>query len=450
MNPTSLSPWFDLWTDLHNPGVLWQIATVLVCLVLGWGLARPLRGRLTEHETHLAVVRFGMQSFTRVLWPFLAFVLMLAAKPILAHWHNVSLLRVAIPLVGSFALIRFAFHVMRRAFARGGKAGSFLLMFEKVFAIVVWFAVAMYITGLGPDVLQYLDDTTIPLGRSKTSVLTVLQALASVGLTLLVALWIGAMLEERLMRLESMHSSLRVVMARFGRACLILVAVLASLSMVGIDLTVLSVFGGALGVGLGLGLQKIVSSYFSGFVILLERSLTIGDSVTVDKYSGRVTHINTRYTVLRGLDGAKAVIPNEMLVNSPVQNFSLTDRRIRLSSLILIAYQSEVDPILGSLEQAVAGVSRVCPEPAPQVLLARFALEGIELEVGFWITDPENGRANVLSEVNRVVWRTLQEQGVQVPYLKPAPPAPAAMPSPPEPSADVGKETIKEQPSTEG
>jgi small-conductance mechanosensitive channel len=153
-------------------------------------------------------------------------------------------------------------------------------------------------------------------------------------------------------------------------------------------------------------------------VILLERSLAIGDMVAVDKYNGQVTRINTRYTILRGVDGAEAVIPNEMLVNLPVQNYSLTDRRIRLSTVILIAYQPDIDPILQLVQGAVAAVPRVCRDPGPQVLLQRFALEGLELEIGFWMSDPENGRSSLVSEVNRTVWRTLQQHGVSVPYLK--------------------------------
>ena len=256
----------------------------------------------------------------------------------------------------------------------------------------------------------------IPIGRYKTSLLTILQAAASVGVTLILALWAGAMLEERLMRLDTMHSSLRAVMARMGRAGLILIAVLVSLSLVGIDLTVLSVFGGALGVGLGLGLQKIVSSYVSGFVILLERSLAIGDMVTVDKYYGKVTKINARYTILRSLDGVEAVIPNEMLVASPVQNYSLTDRLLRLSTHITVGYESDLDSVLHILEKAIASIGRIAKEPAPQALLLKFGSDGLELEIGFWIADPENGRLNLLSEVNRTIWRVLQTHQITVPY----------------------------------
>jgi small-conductance mechanosensitive channel len=205
-------------------------------------------------------------------------------------------------------------------------------------------------------------------------------------------------------------------MARMGRASLILVAVLVSLSLVGIDLTVLSVFGGALGVGLGLGLQKIVSSYVSGFVILLERSLTIGDMVAVDKYSGTVTRINTRYTILRGTDGIETVVPNEMLVSAPILNYSLSDRSLRLAAHVTICYQSDIDQILRLLEEAVLKVERVSGKPAPQAFLVRFVADGLELEIGFWIADPENGRLGVVSEVNRAIWGVLQTHQISVPY----------------------------------
>ena len=406
----------DLWTDLRDPGLLWQISALVACLLLGWALARTARGKLSSHDMQLRVMRLGVESFSRVLWPLLALMLVSVAKLVLEQWYEVSLLKVAIPLIGSFALIRIAFHVLRRAFARGGKAGGFLLMFEKAFATVVWCGVALYITGLWPGLMQYLDGTMIPVGRHKTSLLVVAQAAASVVVTLILALWAGALLEERLMRMESMHTSLRAVMARLGRAVLILVAVLTSLSLVGIDLTVLSVFGGALGVGIGLGLQKIVSSYVSGFVILLERSLTIGDVVTVDKYTGQVTQINTRYTVVRGADGVETVVPNEMLVSGPVQNYSLTDRMLRLVTRVTVGYQTDIDAALRLLETTAARIGRVVKDPAPQAFLMRFDADGFELELGFWIADPENGRSNVLSEVNRAIWKMLQENQIEVPY----------------------------------
>jgi small-conductance mechanosensitive channel len=246
--------------------------------------------------------------------------------------------------------------------------------------------------------------------------LTIVQAAASVAVTLILALWIGAILEERLMKLDTVHSSLRAVMARMGRATLILVAVLVSLSLVGIDLTVLSVFGGALGVGIGLGLQKLVSSYVSGFVILLERSLAIGDMVAVDKFSGRVTHINTRYTVLRAGDGVETVIPNEMLVSGPVQNYSLTDRLTRLATQVTVGYDTDIDLVLNLLERSATNIDRVAKDPGPCAFLLRFGADGLELELGFWITDPENGRLGVMSNVNKAILKTLRDHQINIPY----------------------------------
>jgi small-conductance mechanosensitive channel len=367
-----------------------------------------VRGKFIGHDGQLRVVRLGVESFSRVLSPLLALILIAVAVPLLGRWQSINLLRVAIPLVASFALIRLAFYVARRVFARGGRTGASLLVFEKVFATTVWIGVALYITGLWPDLVKYLDQTLLPIGRHKASLLTILQAAGSVVVTLMVALWAGALLEERLMRMDTMHSSLRAVMARMGRALFVLVAVLLSLSLVGIDLTVLSVFGGAVGVGIGLGLQKLVSSYVSGFVILLERSLAIGDTVTVDKYHGQITRINTRYTIVRGGDGIETVVPNEMLVSAAVQNYSLTDRTLRLTTQLTVSYQNDIESVLHRLQQAVAGVTRVCATPPPQALLLKLGNDGFELEVDFWIADPENGRLNVLSEVNRVIWKVLQ------------------------------------------
>jgi len=406
----------DLWRDLRDPGLLWQVSALLVCFALGWAIARALRVKLTAHDVQLRVMRLGVESFSRVLSPLIALALIAFAKLILERWQNVHLLKLALPLVGSFALIRLAFYILRRVFARGGKASGFLLMFEKVFASIVWCGVALYITGLWPELVQYLEQTILPVGRHKVTLLVVFQGAASVVVTLMIALWVGAVLEERLMRMDTMHSSLRVVMARMARAVLILLAVLMSLSLVGIDLTVLSVFGGALGVGLGLGLQKIVSSYVSGFVILLERSLAIGDVVSVDKYFGLVTQINTRYTIVRSMDGIETVVPNEMLLSGAVQNYSLTDRMLRLATRLTISYQTDIESALRLLERTAAGMTRIVKDPAPQAFLIRFDADGFEVELGFWIADPENGRSNILSEVNCSVWKVLQENKIEVPY----------------------------------
>lgn len=404
------------WADMQHPHALWQAGVLLLCLIIGPVLARLLRRAAAPEDSATSMAGKRAEILAPVLAPLLALTALALVTPLLAYWQPVNVLRLALPLVASFALIRLAFYILRRAFLHAGRAGKTVLMFEKLLASVAWVGVALYITGLWPGLVQAMSQIVLPIGRHQVSLLIVAQAAASVVVTIMVALWAGALLEKRLMQLDTMHSSLRAVMARMGRAVLILVAVLLSLSLVGIDLTVLSVFGGALGVGLGLGLQKIVSSYVSGFVILLERSLAIGDLVTVDRYSGQVTQINTRYTVVRGLDGIETVVPNEMLISGPVQNHSLTDRSVRLATRLSVGYKTDVDQVLEVLREAAAGVERVAVEPAPQALLLGFGADGLELEVGFWILDPENGRANVVSQVNRAIWKVLQEQQIEIPY----------------------------------
>ncbi len=407
--------WTELLTDLQDPRVVWQLVAIAICVGVAWITTWLARRSLKEHD-QTTLVGVGIRPLSTVFALLLAAGLLLLVKPVLANWYNVSLLRLAIALLASSALIRAVFYVLRRIFARSGNVGSFLRLFEKFFALLVWVAVTAWITGLWPQLLGFFDGTLIPIGRHKVSLLIILQGAASVAATLLIALWVGALLEERLMRVETMHSSLRAVMARAVRAGLILVAILLSLSLVGIDLTVLSVFGGALGVGLGLGLQKIAGSYFSGFVILLERSLALGDMVKVDQYQGQVTRISSRYTVLRGPDGAETVVPNDMLVSQVVQNYSLTDRKVRVASNVTVGYDTDLAGLFPLLTAAVAKVERVCPVPAPLVLFTRFGPDGFDLEIGYWLEDPENGRGNLSSDVNMAIWQVLKDNKVTIPY----------------------------------
>ncbi|MCU6435538.1 mechanosensitive ion channel [Undibacterium sp. Jales W-56] len=408
----------DLSDDLHDPNFLWQVGTVLLCFALAWYLSGFLRKSFSGSESSSGMMKIGVESFYRVLFPSLSLICLLIGKGILGRWQHTHLLSLLFPIIGSLALIRFGFYVVRRTFVKEGKIGAFLAIFEKLFAGLVWLGVVLHFTGLSQELFTTLDETVLPIGHNKVSVLSILQALISVAVTLIVALWASAALEARLMLLPTMHTSLKVVLSRLGRAVLILLAILISLTIVGIDLTVLSVFGGALGVGLGFGLQKITSSYVSGFIILLDRSLSIGDMIAVDKFNGRVTQINTRYTVLKGLDGGEAVIPNEMLVSNPVQNFSLSDNSVALGTDITVGYQTDLEALLPILAQTVAEVPRVSKEAPPSAYLMKFGSDGLELRVGFWISDPENGRSNVLSEVNRALWKILQERKIEVPYAR--------------------------------
>ena len=416
-----MSPAHNLWSqllaDIHDPNLQWQLIALGLCVALGWWLSRLLSQRLSAQPGGSSI---SWRSAQRLLTPLLILLLMLLAARVLSSIQSVGLLRVAIPLTLSYLVIRTAFYLLRIAFTPDGRVSIIVQTFEQVIAVLILAAVALYISGLWPEFVDYLEQTKLPIGRHHESLLVLIQALIWVGLTLVLALWAAALLEQRLMQLDSVHSSLRAVLARLGRGLLILVAVLISLSLVGIDLTVLSVFGGALGVGLGLGLQKLVSSYVSGFVVLLERSLSIGDLVSVEKFSGQIVQINTRYTVLRAGDGTEAIIPNEMLVSQPVQNFSLSDRHTRISSCFKVAHGTDVPRLLTAIPQALAKLPKVLETPAPSALLQSMGPEGLEIEAAVWIDDPVKLKGSTQSAMNLMLLQLLNEQGVSLSSVLPA------------------------------
>lgn len=414
-NVTANPLWVDLQIELDRPDLWLQILVLCGCVVIGWLLSQWWMKKFSAPHDHQGVLQVPFDSFQIVLTPLLMVVLMGLATLVMGRWQHAGLLRIVLPLCLSFLFIRVGFFLLRKAFAKEGRVGVFLQVFEQSFALIVWSGLVLHVTGLWPEFVQYLEDTTIPMGRHREPLIVVLQGLLWVIITLMLAMWAAAVLERRLMHLDTMHSSLRAVMARVVRASLVLIAVLVSLSIVGIDLTVLSVFGGALGVGIGLGLQKLVSSYVSGFVILLERSLSIGDIIHLDRFSGEVAEINTRYTLIKSPDGSAAVIPNEMLVSSPVQNLSVNNRQLRLATLMLVGPDTDLEALLPEMVEAMQRVPHVLNTPAPTVVLSRFTAEGLELEAGFWIVDPGNSTSSLRAEVNFELWRVCRQHGVRLP-----------------------------------
>jgi small-conductance mechanosensitive channel len=209
---------------------------------------------------------------------------------------------------------------------------------------------------------------------------------------------------------------LRKAVSNAVRALLVGVGLVLSLTAVGIDLTALSVLGGAIGVGVGLGLQKLAASYVSGFVMLAERSVRIGDHVRIDNFEGRITNINARYTVVRALSGRESVVPNEMFISNRIENLSLTDPKVLQSTTVSVSYASDVDLVIRLLKEAARDQPRVLAEPAPDAQLNQFGADGLEFTLSYWITDPENGQGNLKSAINLQILRSLRTHGIEIPY----------------------------------
>lgn len=399
-----------LWADLHEPAILWQAGTLVLCLLAAWWLGRLLQLRAPEGSTE--TLKHGAAAFRRVIFPLLAMLLLLGGRTALGNQYGTNLLSVAIPLFGALAGIRFATYLLRLAFSDGG----WLHTFERSIATLAWTALAMHLTGILPEIVGWLSRVQLLPGDNALSLWTLLSAVFWIGVTLLLAIWAGAALEARLMRAEALHSSLRVVFARLGKAVLLVVALLVVLPVIGVDITVLSVFGGALGVGVGLGLQKIASNYLSGFIILLDRSIRLGDMITADNHYGKVVKITTRFVVVRALTGVEAIIPNDTLVTTTVLNHSYSDRDVRLVVRVQVAYRADMPAALVILTSVAKAQPRVLKAPEPTAQLVNFADSGVDLELGFWIADPENGTQNVRSDISLALLAEFRARGIEIPY----------------------------------
>jgi small-conductance mechanosensitive channel len=398
----------DLLAGLTQPGIAWQAMTLLACVAAAYGICW-LTGRRQPADS----VLFGRHLFDGVLFPLLALAFTYAARVGLGKLEKVPLLRLALPILLSLAVIRLVARVLPLVFPRFAAAR----VVERLFSWLAWIATVLWILGLLPAVMSEMEAISFKFGKSKISLLSMVQGLLSSGLVMVLVLWISAAVERRFLRNAVADDlSLRKVAANTIRAVLLLVGFLFALSAAGVDLTALSVVGGAIGVGLGFGLQKLAANYVSGFVILAERSLRIGDTVRVDNFEGVVADIKTRYTLIRSLSGTESVVPNEKLITERIENLSLADPRVLLTTDVSVAYGSDVDVVQSVLLEAARGAPRVVPEPAPVVRLARLGADGLEFSVLFWIADPQNGQLAVRSDVNLRILRGLREAGIEIPF----------------------------------
>lgn len=397
------------WIELHHQQVVWQIAILLFCFLLAWGAGRALRLGKVEAD---GIWKFGVGGLRRILFPAVALLPLTLSIGLFKKWIEVDLLRLFVPLLLSMLLVRLFVYLLRHVFGQR-RIGRTL---ELAIVTLVMGALVLHVSGLLADVVEFLESVTFRLGAQKLSLWLVLQGGFWVVTTLLAAMWFSGTIEARLMRAESLHSNLRVVFSRLARAILVVLAVVLVLPLLGIDLTVLSVFSGAIGVGLGLGLQKIASNYVSGFIVLLDRSIRIGDLITVDNFYGEVKNITTRYTVVRALDGREAIIPNELLIATTVLNHSYSNRQIRLALDVQIAYRSDLQRAMALMEEAAHRHARALADPPPKAFVLRFADSGIDLELGVWIGDPENGTLSIRSELYLEIWRAFQSAGIEIPF----------------------------------
>lgn len=397
-----------LWTHLHERSALLELGLLAGCLALAWLVVRLWRGQ----KGSAGSIWFGEHIVDGVLFPVLALFLALVLRRLLINEVPMAVLRVAIPVLMSLAAIRLTVKVLKAVFPDS----SAIRVVERTVSWFAWGVTVLWITGALPLILNELDQITFKMGASRVSIRNLIEGSLGVVLVLILTLSVSSAIESRLLKGASDNLSLRKIASNAIRALLLVLGLMMALSMAGIDLTALSVVGGAVGVGVGFGLQKLAANYVSGFVILAERSLRIGDLVRVDNFEGRITDINTRYTVLRSAAGREAIVPNELLITQRVENASLADNKLMLSTVVQVAYGTDLDVVRPALQAAAQAVPRVLSDPAVAVHLTAFAADGLELTVNFWILDPENGQTGVRSDVNLAILATLNRLCVEIPY----------------------------------
>jgi small-conductance mechanosensitive channel len=358
-------------------------------------------------------ILFGRRVVDGVLFPLVWLASAYVARTLLQQWVPLAAFAVAIPVLVALVVIRIGVKVLQAAFPQVG----WVRPIERSISWLVWMAMVLWVTGLLPLVLQELDEIKWTVGSTTLSVRTLIEGTLTAGAVLLLSLWLSSAIETRLLRSATGGElSLRKAASNAARALLMFVGLIVALSAVGIDLTALSVLGGAIGVGVGLGLQKLAANYVSGFVILAERSMRIGDNVRVDGFEGRVTDIKARYTVIRSLAGRESIVPNELIITNRVENLSLADSRVWISTVVSVGYDSDVDVVMPLLAQATLESERVLRDPAPSVALSAFGADGLEFTVGFWIADPENGQLGLRSQINLSILRSLRAHGIEIPF----------------------------------
>ncbi|MBD3670762.1 MAG: mechanosensitive ion channel [Gammaproteobacteria bacterium] len=407
-----------LWSHFTEPFTQgsgwWQLALLALSGLIAWSLNRYFGRHLSRaREAQQGLRRITLGSGVRLLFPFSFLMLVLLGKLLLEGIGlETELLAVAVTLLLSLAGIRMIVYLLRKGFS----PSPTLKAWENTLSTLIWAAVALHLLGWLAPLLNALDSIAIQAGETRISLLSIAKLFLSIAFFLLLAIWLSAMLERQLNRSEHLSNSLKVGLSKGGRLVLVTLALLVALNTIGIDLTALTVFGGALGVGLGFGLQRIASNFISGFILLFDRSIRPGDVISVGESFGWVSALHARYVVVKDRDGVERLIPNENLITSEVINWSYSDRDVRVKIPVSISYSDDPEQAMSLMTEAARASARVLVDPAPICRLMRFGDNGIELELRVWVADPEGGVNSVRSEINLAIWRAFKQHNITIPF----------------------------------
>jgi small-conductance mechanosensitive channel len=408
---------------LLTPASLLQIGSILIAILFALWFGRQVRN--TERAKAALVQRGFRARVTEallIITPHLAALVLIAAFGGVLHAIKAQsrIVDLAITLAGLMLLIRLGVYMVRVSLGNRTKGWGNTITF------VAWGVLALHVLGWFDPLVQALDSVGINTGKEgKITLWSVLKVLFTVGAFILVAVWIARWFERRLMSMQGLALSMRIGIAKFSQAFLIGLSILLGLNAAGLDLTTLNVLTGAIGIGLGFGLQAIAANFVSGFVLLMDRSIKPGDVISFTGTTGTSTEgfgwvqeLRGRYVVVRDRDGVETLVPNQHLITNPVINWSYTDPRVRLKLPVRVSYKDDPETALAVLLKAAEGQPRILRDHEPVSRMMGFNDYGFDLELRFWISDPQEGVNNVRSEVNRAIWRLFKEHGITIPVAQ--------------------------------
>ena len=393
-----------------------QFADVLLCGALALFTHKHWQQfitRLVGNFEQQGFFRFLLRATNRIAFPMSMLFYLILTRFILDQFGiNTAVLDIFTPLLLSLAGIKLGVYVLRAGFS----PSPALRAWENVFSLFVWSILALHLLGWLPDVVKAMDEVAFTFGGTRFSVLSMIELTISILVFIVIATWLTRFIESRTKRSQYLSPSMRVVMTKTSKFVIYGLAILFALKAVGIDFTAFAVFSGAVGVGIGFGLQKIFSNFISGFILIFDRSIKPGDVITIGNRFGWVQELNARYVVVQDRDGVEALIPNENLITSEVTNWSYSNRAVRRRLPVSISYDDEPELAMSLMVESAQEQARVLKSPEPVARLLKFGDNGIELELRVWIKDPENGIANITSDINLAVWKRFKQHDITIPF----------------------------------
>lgn len=406
----------DIAEQLKHPFIIFQIAILLTIIPIAYVIRTYIFDNLflTSKNVKTQIYDHASATFQKTIFPIIITILLFILKILVEIYFKspAFILKSAISIFFALIIIRVFVYTLSNILPK-----LQIIKFEKFLSAIIWLTVILYLTGWTKEIVAYFVSISFEYGTSNINLWDVCKAFFIITLTAIIALWATGLIEKKLIYRSNIDNALKALFSRILRTLCLIIAVLFSMSVLGIDITALSILGGALGVGIGFGLQKIASNYISGFIILLDRSIRPDDYLVINNdIKGWVTKITTRYTVLDNRAGLEYIVPNEMFVSQIVQNRTFSDKNSLMIQSISISYDSDVGMVLQLIEKTIAKCPVVLVEPPPKAYLSAFEDSGLKIEFSYTVGKIEDTFRATRSDINLQVFKALKENNIVIPF----------------------------------